>query len=207
MIDRFCAGLSVALLLVASSALGQDSGLTTSELAALERGDLVTRETRETREGRLWIGGVSYLRVYRPREQVWRAIHDLGHWREMLPSATEARAEDAGDHESLVEIHHAYGPIEAQYTLRVSFDERAHRCSFALALERRHDIRAGHGFVEVHRWPDDPSSSILVWAVLADPGDGLLTPFVLDPITQESVRVPWRIRAFLDGPGVDLYRE
>lgn len=207
MIDRFRVGLGLALVLVASSALGQDGGLTASELAALARGDLVARETRETRDGRLWIGGVSYLRVYRPREQVWRAMHDIPHWRDMLPSATETRGEDAGDHESLVEVHQAYGPIEAQYTLRVSFDERAHRCSFALALERRHDIRAGHGFVEVHRWHDDPSSSILVWAVLADPGDGLLTPFVLEPITHESVRVPWRIRAFLDGPGADLYRE
>ena len=200
-------GLSLAMTLLASGALGQEGPLTADEVAALDRGELVARESRETREGRLWIGGVSYLRVYRPREQVWRAIHDIAHWRDMLPSATDTRSEDAGDHVQLVEIHHAYGPIEAQYALRVHFDEHAYRCSFALALERRHDIRGGHGFLEVHRWHDDPSSSILVWAVLADPGDGLLTPFVLEPIEHESVRVPTRIRAFLDGPGAGLYRD
>jgi hypothetical protein len=106
-----------------------------------------------------------------------------------------------------VEMHHAYGPIEAEYTLAVHFDEHAHRCSFALAPERRHDVRDGEGFLEVHRGRGDPNESILVWAVRIDPGDGLLLPLVLDPLQRWSVRVPITVRAFLDGAGATLYRD
>jgi len=201
------AALALVVLSVASMALGQEGDFTADERAAMDRGDLVARPHRETHDGRLWIGGVSYQRMPRPRQQVWRAIHDVAHWRDMLPATIETHAEDAGDHDQLVEIHHAYGPVEARYTLRVHFDDRAYRCSFALAPERPHDVRDGRGLLEVHRVRGEPRASIVVWAVRADPGDGLLVPLVLGSIEAWSVRVPTTIRAFLEGPGASLYGE
>jgi hypothetical protein len=197
--------LALAIVSFASAALGQSGDLTLDERAAVDRGDLVARPLRETRDGRLWIGGVSYQRMARPRDEVWRAIHDVAHWRDMLPAATETRVEDAGTHEHLVEVHQAYGPMQARYTLRVHFDDGAHRCSFALEADRPHDIRDGRGLLEVHRVGGAPHASILVFAVRADPGDGFLMPLVLDSLETWSLRVPSTVRAYLEGEGAQRY--
>jgi hypothetical protein len=141
----------------------------------------------------------------RARDQVWRAIHDIPHWRDMLPATTETRAQDAGAHDQLVDVRQAQGPIEVRYTLRVHFDDPRYRCSFAVVPERPHDVRDGRGLLEVHRVRGAPHASILVWALRADPGDGLLVPLVLDPLEQWSMRVPTTFRAFLEGPGASLY--
>jgi hypothetical protein len=201
------AALIAGAALLTSNAVGQEPALTADERTAIERGDLVAREWRATRDGQSWIGGVSYLRVPRSRDEVWRAVHDVPRWRSMLPATTETRVEETSDDGSLVAIRQAFGPFEARYALHVHFDERAHRCTFELAPERPHDVRAGHGFLEVDAWPGEHESSVLVWAVLANPGEGLLVPLALDAIQHWSVRVPSTIRAFLEGDGATLYRD
>lgn len=184
----------------------QASGLSSDEVAAIARGELVTRTWRQSRRGHEWIGGVSYLRIARPIAEVWAAVHDVAHWHDMLPAATSSRRVDAHDRDPLVELRHAYGPIEARYTVRAHFDERARRCSLDLVPERPHDIDAGTALIEVHPWRHERGSSLVVWAVLADPGSGLLTPLVVDAIQHWAVRVPTTMAAFLEGPGAELHR-
>jgi hypothetical protein len=184
----------------------QLAGLSEDEIVSLEHGELVVREWRETRGQEPWIGGVSYLRVWRPPAEVWRAIHDVARWHAMLPSATESRPDDAAALEPVVEIQHAYGPLHAGYSVRARFDERARRCAIELLTDRPHDIGAGHALIEVHRWRGDGEGSLVVWAFLVEPGDGLAMPLVVDAIQHWAVRVPTTLRAFLDGPGAELYR-
>lgn len=201
--------LGLCVLAVASTAVrlhAQTGELTADELAAIERGELVAREWRQTRPPHVWVGGASYLRIPRSRAEVWRALHDLPRWRDMLPAATETRRVDALAGDPLVEIHHAYGPIRAQYTVRAHFDETARRCTLDLDSTRAHDIDGGRAIIEVHRWHHARDASLVVWAVLADPGDGLLMPLVLDAIQHWAVRVPVTLAAFLEGPGAELYR-
>lgn len=194
------------LALAVTSVAAQQGELTADERAAIERGELVAREWRQTRPPHLWIGGASYLRIPRSPEEVWRALHDVSHWHDMLPSATETRQVDERGGDPIVEIHHAYGPVRAQYAVRAHFDESARRCTLDLEPDRPHDIDGGRAIIEVHRWHRERDASLVVWAVLTDPGDGLLMPFVLDAIQHWAVRVPETLATFLRGPGAAMYR-
>jgi len=188
-------------------AVGQDGGFTTHERDALGRGELVARPRNELQGDRTWIGGTSYQQVARPRTEVWRGVRDVGRWHDMLPETRETRAERAEGDAQLVGVRHSYGPIDARYTLRVQFDEGAHRASFEVEPTRPHDVRAAHGFLEVHNWPGDPARSLLVWAVLADPGDNPLVGMVMGDIQYWTLRVPSTMRGFLEGAGAELYRD
>lgn len=186
---------------------GQDGEFTTVERDALGRGQLVTRPRRETRADRIWIGGTSYQQIQRPRAEVWRGVRDVSRWHDMLPETAETRAERAEGDAQLVGVRHTYGPIDARYTLRVEFDDPSHRATFEVEPGRPHDVRAAHGFLEVHAWPGDTTRSLLVWAVLADPGDNPLVSMVAGDIQYWSLRVPSTMRDFLQGAGATLYRE
>jgi hypothetical protein len=204
LVALFVAALGLS---TAPRARGQDGGFTPNERDALGRGELVTRPRRETRSERLWVGGTSYQRVERPRAEVWRGVRDVGHWHDMLPETSETRPERGIGEQQLVGIRHSYGPIDARYTLRVDFDDTTHRATFEVDGSRHHDVRGAHGFIEVHAWPGDTARSLLVWAVLADPGDNPLVSMILGDIQYWSLRVPTTMRGFLQGAGASLYRE
>lgn len=196
-----------AVALGAPRVLGQDGEFTAREREALGRGELVTRPRRETRGDRVWVGGTSYQQIERPRAEVWRGVRDVGRWHDMLPETSETRAEPAEGDAQFVGVRHSYGPIDARYTLRVEFDDSSRRATFDIEPGRPHDVRAAHGFLEVHGWPGDTSRSLLVWAVLADPGDNPLVSMVVGDIQYWSLRVPTTMRGFLQGAGASLYRE
>lgn len=195
-----------AVAVGAPHARGQEGEFTSHERDLLGRGELVTRPRRETRADRVWIGGTAYQQIERPRAEVWRGVRDVGRWHDMLPETSETRAEPAEGDAQFVGVRHSYGPIDARYTLRVEFDDTARRASFDIEQGRPHDVRAAHGFLEVHGWPGDSTRSLLIWAVLADPGDNPLVSMVVGDIQYWSLRVPSTMRAFLQGAGASLYR-
>ena len=195
------------IVATAPHAHGQEGEFTSRERDALGRGELVTRPRRETLGDHEWIGGTSYQQVDRPRAEVWRGVRDVGRWHDMLPETRETRAERAEGDAQLVGVRHSYGPIDARYTLRVEFDDATHRATFEVEPGRPHDVRAAHGFLEVHGWPGDSTRSLLVWAVLADPGDNPVVSMVVGDIQYWSLRVPSTMRGFLEGAGANLYRD
>lgn len=204
----------VVMALVVGAAIGvapharSQDGFTTRERDALGRGELVTRPQRETRDERLWIGGTSYQQIDRPRAEVWRGVRDVGHWHDMLPETAETRAERGlGEGQQLVGVRHTYGPIDARYTLRVDFDDSTRSATFEVLQSRPHDVRGARGLIEVRGWPGDPTRSLLVWAVLTDPGDNPLVSMVFGDIQYWSLRVPSTMRGFLQGAGASLYRD
>ncbi len=194
-----------AVALSVPRAQGQQGEFTTRERDLLGRGELVARPRRETRGDHEWVGGSSYQRVTRPRAEVWRGVRDVGRWHDMLPETAETRAEQADGDAQFVGVRHSYGPIDARYTLRVEFDDEAQRATFEVEPGRPHDVRAAHGFLEVHGWPGDSDASLLVWAVLADPGDNPLVSMLVGDIQYWSLRVPSTMRDFLQGAGASLY--
>lgn len=199
--------LLVAVCLLAAHAAGQAGAFTSGERAALEHGELVARPQREAHADHDWIGGTSYARVQRSRREVWRAVHDVSAWHAMLPQTSDTHLDSAPGDEELVGVEHRYGLVTASYTLRVRFDEAAHRVSFEIASERPHDVQAAHGFLEVHAWPGDASSALIVWAVLADPGGNPLVSMLEDEVQHWLLRVPSTMRGYLEGAGATRYRD
>jgi hypothetical protein len=202
-----CAVAGVVPHVAGQDGAGQTGGFTSHERDLLDRGELVARPRREQQGDRTFVGGTSYQQIERPRSEVWRGVRDVGRWHDMLPETAETRAERAEGDAQLVGIRHTYGPIDARYTLRVEFDDTARRATFEVEPSRHHDVRAAHGFLEVHSWPGDTNRSLLVWAVLADPGDNPLVGMIVGDIQYWSLRVPSTMRGFLQGRGAELYRE
>ncbi len=202
----FLAAALIGLVLT-HVALAQEGPLTATEVAALDRGELVTRPRRETRGGRVLVGGSSYQRVERPRSEVWRAIQDVGAWQHMLPQTEETRPDGSAGSHALVFVRHAYGLIQASYTLRVRFAEGPRRADFEIEPSRPHDVRSAHGFMEVRAYPGRPDRSLLVWALLADPGDNPLVTVLVPEIQTWSLRVPATMRSYLQGSGASLYQD
>ena len=196
-----------ALLLCASPIDAQEGPFTARERESLDRGQLVMRPRRETHDGRVLVGGTSYQAIERPRADVWRAIHDVAAWRHMLPQTAETRLDSAHGAEELVFVRHAYGLIQASYTLRVSFAEQERRASFDVEQGRPHDVRTAHGFLEVRAYPDAPERCLLVWALLADPGDNPLVTVFVPEIETWSLRVPTTMREYLQGNGARMYQQ
>jgi hypothetical protein len=184
----------------------QEGQFTVREIADLDRGELVTRPHSETRAGRVLVGGTSYQAIERPRADVWRAIHDVAAWRHMLPQTAETRLDSGHGPSELVFVRHAYGIIQASYTLRVTFEEHARRATFDVEQGRPHDVRSAHGFLEVRAYPNEPERCLLVWALLADPGDNPLVTVLIPEIQAWSLRVPTTMRNYLQGSGAGLYQ-
>lgn len=202
--------IALALALVQGPAIARDAAaeLSSEELSKLERGELVSRAASERRGELRLIGGTSFQVVSAPPEIVWQALLDTQYYRRMLPELQTAQLirETAKGTQltRTVTLTHGRGPAVASYTLAMQLDPKKRDIAFRLDETRPHDIRAAWGFYTVR--PHGQGRSLLVFGVLADPGDGLLRS-VLRPAVQEwALRVPWMVKRFVEGSGRFIYK-
>jgi carbon monoxide dehydrogenase subunit G len=205
--------VSLAALLLALSyapvvARDAAAALTSDELSKLERGELVVRASSERRGELRLIGGTSFQVVSAPPEVVWQALLDTQYYRRMLPELQSAQLirETAKGRitQRIVSMTHGRGPAVASYTLSMQIDPAKRDIAFKLDETRAHDIRAAWGFYTVR--PHGQGRTLLIFGVLADPGDGLFKT-VLRPAVQDwALRVPWMVKRFVEGSGRYIYK-
>jgi hypothetical protein len=202
--------IALALLSAHGQVVARDASaeLTSDELSRLERGELVMRASSERRGQLRLIGGTSFQVVKAPPEVVWQALLDTQYYRRMLPELQSAQlvretAKGSGVHR-IVSMTHGRGAAVASYSIAMQVDPRKRDIAFRLDETRPHDIRAAWGFYTVR--PHGHGRALLVFGVLADPGDGLLKT-VLRPSVQEwALRVPWMVKRFVEGSGRYIYK-
>jgi hypothetical protein len=186
------------LALAAGPARAQ-AGFTATERDALERGRLVVRsEERAIGEYRL-VGGTSWQVIDLPPEDVWRSVHDAQMYQHVLPRAETVEVLASTPVETRVRVRHAAGPIAAEYTLVMQFDERERYMRFHLDRGADNDLREGWGYVHVREYA--PGRSIVVYGVLADLGSGVIAGFVRAEVQEWMLKVPRELRRWVEGPG------
>lgn len=202
---RALAVACLALALPPALGAGQ-AGFSATERRMLAMGELVERPSPAERAGRRYVGGTSYRVVDRPVDEVWRALHDVDRYQEMLPSTNETTVVERHRNGAVLRMGHTYGPIAAHYHLHLTFDERAQRLDFVLDETRPHDIDAAHGFCEVSSF--EGGRTLVTWAGRVDPGASILIEPMRPEIQRWLLRVPSTMRSYLvDGHGRDRYRD
>lgn len=202
--------LACALVLAHGPAIARDapSELTRNELRRLERGELVVRPSTERRGELRLIGGTAFQVVSASPDVVWQALLDTPYYRRMLPELQQAevvRETARGTGQTrIVSLKHGRGPAITSYFVSMQIDPHKRDIAFRLDETRPHDIRAAWGFYTVR--PHGAGKTLLVFGVLADPGDGVLKT-VLRPAVQEwALRVPWMVKRFVEGSGRYIYK-
>ncbi|MGF1465731.1 MAG: SRPBCC family protein [Sandaracinaceae bacterium] len=190
------AWLLAALLLVSSAALAQGDGFSLAEVHSLDAGELVRRPIMRRRGGLTLIGGTSYQIVEQPVGATWEVLSDLDQYGRMLRSAEEVRVVSSDGERAVLHIRHRYGPVHAQYHLRMALDHEAQAIRFRLDPRRPSDLRAAWGFLETRPYGDG-EHTLLTWGVMADPGGGLLGGLIRGQIQGWMLEVPSDIRRFI----------
>jgi hypothetical protein len=176
---------------------------TADELQRLAHGQLVERRTTLERGDLRLMGGTSWQVIDAPPDSVWRALLDTGHYPRMLPQVTEARlVREDGDHRTLF-LRHGSGVAQTSYYLDVNVDSAQRGMTFHIDETRPRSIRAAFGYYGVRAYPG--GRSLLVYSVMADIGDGLLTALLRSTVHEWMMKVPWLVKRFVEGSGHDLY--
>lgn len=189
-----CAG---AMIVPFAQTEAQESGFSEGERAALEAGRIVIRRRTERHDGRNYFGGTSFQAVDRSPDQVWRAVREGTHFREMLPRVESVRVVARGDQHVIARFEHAYGLISAAYHLRLTYNDAHRDLTFRLDDTRPNDVRAATGFLEVRPWPGRRDRTLVTWGIMAALDDGIVEGMLRPRLHEWMLRVPQTMRSFL----------
>jgi hypothetical protein len=187
----------VALAMVAASMLVETSsradGLSQTEANRLMHGSTVARTQELERDGKRYVGGVTYTIFDAQADELVALLDDVEGWRRFLPKTRGARhvGTEAGD--ALVEISHGSPVVHVAYTLRVHRD--ANMVRFWMDPSRPHDIEDAWGFFRSD--PIEGGRTLVTYGILVDMGDGLLRTLLEDRVRGLALTVPDRVRGLL----------
>ncbi len=184
---------------------GGGGGFTAAERTRLAEGRLVERRRLERHGAYLYFGGTSFQIIERPVDEVWRALRDPDHYRDLLPQVEHATVVERGVHTTVVRFEHAVSLVRASYHLRVLRDDSRHDLSFDLDTTRPNDIRAARGFCQLAEWPGASPRTLVSWGILASLDDGIASDFLRPQLHDWMLRVPTTMRTFLHGRGRGMF--
>ena len=155
------------------------SSLSSTQLQALEAGELVTVPMVEERAGRRYTGGAAHLLVEAPASSVFDALTDVAVIERVLPKTKRATLLSTRDRQWQVELLQGNRFIEATYTVKLHQahlgNTQSHRIEFALDRSSPHDIDDLWGFFAVK--PLGPNRCVVSVAAFVDLGDSLAVLF------------------------------
>ncbi|MDH5672949.1 MAG: SRPBCC family protein [Myxococcales bacterium] len=183
---------------------GGEGGLSPTELARLQKGELVQRPVREQRGDMELMGGSSYQVIDARPEIVWQALLDTSHYDRMLPQLAEARVlSEQGDARKVFMRHTTAGLVDTSYYLDLKLDHAQRDLAFRVDESKDNGIRAAWGFYTVR--PHPGGKSLLAYAVMADIGQGLGVAVVRGTVHTWMLKVPWMVKRFVEGSGRHIY--
>jgi hypothetical protein len=185
--------VAVAFALSPASAARADEDAAAN--AAIARGELVISTTRyEPSDRNHFVGGVSYLVVDLPAEQLSRVARDVSRAGELLPQVESAKLLSIGP-TGIARVHltHKLGVAHGGYTVQMMFTE--HGLFGRFWLERTEDSALVDGWGFIRLQPLGPSRTLITYGLLFDLGDGFLRTFFETRIRDAALRYPERLAA------------
>jgi hypothetical protein len=172
------------------------------ELVRLERGELLQRRATSERGDLRLIGGTSWQVIDASPDAVWRALLDTAHYPRMLPQVSEAKlVRQAGEDRTLY-LRHGGAIAPTSYYLDVHVERATRSITFHIDESRPSSIRAASGFYSLRPYR---GRSLLVYGVMADIGDGLLSAVFRPTVHDWMMKVPLLVKRFVEGSGRELY--
>jgi hypothetical protein len=192
-------GLAAALACGGGSVARADMVAPPPDEARLAAGQAVSYPQVLYRQGRRYIGGVSYAVIEASADELTALLGDMAAYKAVLPHAEGARlvGEDGGD--KLVEITQGVSFVRAAYTLRMRMDPDRRRVRFWLDGRRPHAIDDAWGYFRVEPIADAADGSprvLLSYGVLVDLGPGLMRDLFESRILASMLSIPDRLRHY-----------
>ena len=181
-----------------ASAAGTE--LTEAEIADLQAGQMVVRVDDVDRGGRHYIGGVSYVTINAPAEQVIGVLDDVRTYREILPRTRSLRwIGIARDGDTIIELEQGNAIAHAKYAVRIHHDRKAASSSAVIRfwLDRRypHDIDDANGFFQVETVGD---KTLLTYLVMIDIGAGFWGHMFEGRIRRAALSTPMLVKKYVE---------
>jgi carbon monoxide dehydrogenase subunit G len=176
-----------------------EGGFSAAEREALQRGEIVRRVLRSRSAGHRTYGGVSFLWIDAPIDEVWATASDPDALTELIPTLASARVVEEASSERLLRMHHSYGVGETDYYMRMTLDHERRAMRFAIDSSRPHDVRSGNGFLQLSR---HRTGTMVTWGMRMDPGVGILGELFSSMLDAWLLKPPLCLRDAV-APGVE----
>lgn len=158
----------------------------------LASGESVNAPTVHEKDGRRFVGGLSYRIVDADVERVSRIVRDPKRFPELFPrlhSASLLRVDDAG--RAWIRFEHALGPVRGGYTAVLACTEKGRHCKFRLDRQFDNALDDGWGFVRLTPLPG--GRTLVTWGVLFDLGGGMIRLLFESKIQRAALDFPRRL--------------
>jgi hypothetical protein len=192
--------LVVAVLSATQVASAAGTELTDAEIADLQAGQMVVRAEDVERGGRHYIGGVSYVMINAPAEQVIAVLDDVRTYREILPRTRALRLIGiARDGDTIIELEQGNAIAHGKYVVRIRREREAGRSSgiVRFSIDRRypHDIDDANGFFQVETVGD---KTRLTYLVMVDLGAGFWGHIFEGRIRRAALSTPMLVKKYVE---------
>jgi hypothetical protein len=185
------AAVTLGLLPLVPSAARAD-GLSGLETARLLRGESVARSQTVNVGQRSYVGGVSYVILDEPAEDVTHLLADVNVWKRLLPKTRSARRVGGAGQDTLVELTNGTLFLQATYTMRLRREGAG--VKFWLDRSKHHDVEDVWGFLRVEPMTGGRGRSLVTYGVLIDVGDGVARDLFEGPVRELAMSVPDHLR-------------
>ncbi len=169
--------------------------------ARLASGRSVVHEENVERDGRRYVGGVSYIVIDAPVEEVVAALQDVRSYALILPHTRSARwvgLSRKGD--ALVEIDQGNAIAHGKYTVRVrrergTTEGSAETIRFWLDRRYAHDLDDASGFFHVEPYGE---GTMLTYVILVDLGQGLIGHLFESRVRRAALSTPVLLKRYVE---------
>ena len=110
------------------------------------RGETIERTQTVDRDGRHYVGGVTYTVVEATPAELGRVFENIPSYEAILPHTKQARLVAKVADDLFVELHQGNALVEATYTIRLRKDPNGREVRFWLDRGLHHDIEDAWGF-------------------------------------------------------------
>jgi hypothetical protein len=191
----------LAVVAASSVASAQSTELTEREIADLDAGRMVVRPDSVERNGRRYIGGVSYVMIDAPAPQVLGVLDDVRTYRDILPRTRSVRWIGIGrEGDTLVELEQGNAVAHGKYVVRIRRNRAEQDTSSSIIrfwLDRRfsHDINDASGFFHVEAVGE---KTRLTYLVMVDLGAGLFGQMFEGRIRRAALSTPMLVKRYVE---------
>jgi hypothetical protein len=191
----------LAVLAATSVASAAGSELSEAEVADLQAGHMVVRPDDVERGGHQYLGGVSYIMIDAPAEQVIGVLDDVRTYRDILPRTRSVRwLGIARDGDTIVELEQGNAVAHGKYVVRIRRDRAERDLSsaivrFSLDPHYPHDIADASGFFHVETVGD---KTLLTYLVMVDLGSGFWGHMFEGRIRRAALSTPLLVKKYVE---------
>lgn len=195
---RASAATILALCSVISREVRAEDELSEAELSRLQNGEQVVRQQTFEIDQKRYVGGIVYVVIAAPAEQVAALFSDPVAMQEIVPRTQSIERVGVAGEDAILEFCQGNSLIHARYAIRLRAEPEANRIRFWLDRTRHHAIEDAWGFLRYQPFTAPSGPSVLVsYGILVDLGPGMVRSLYEERLRALALTLPLRLREYV----------